>query len=123
MGSLPFLLGSTLIQDKMLVVHSDFCHVADAEPSQQVLPGTSIYVSTKSGLSGFADAVMEDVRDMGVKVVSLLPGLVNTKLGRAKGPLEKKHEHLAAQPGDMIQPSDILYALRCVVRWLFLIWG
>ena len=52
--------------------------------------GGSIYITTKTGLSGFAEALMEDVRDMGVKVVTLYPGLVNTDLGRARGPIERK---------------------------------
>ena len=111
------------------------CVRTDAQPTQQRLPGASIYVTTKTGLAGFAQAVMEDVRDMGIKVVTLFPGLVNTRLGRAKGPIERKYACLAPatracggynialcmgtrynnaaqQPEDMIQCSDLMYAIR-----------
>ncbi len=47
------------------------------------------YVTSKAGLRAFATVVMADARSFGVKVSTILPGIVNTELGRKPGPVER----------------------------------
>lgn len=86
------------------------------------MAGSTPYFASKWGMAGFANALFEDVRPFGVKICSLLPGLVNTEMGTKEGPVK----YFA--PSDLIQSSDIsdatLYVIRssptvCPVRIVF----
>jgi short-subunit dehydrogenase len=62
----------------------------------------SNYCAAKHGLLGFANALFEDVRERGVKVCSVLPGVVDTDM-HASDPLM---DH-----AKMIQPEDVAAAV------------
>jgi NADP-dependent 3-hydroxy acid dehydrogenase YdfG len=65
--------------------------------SKKTYAGGTNYCAAKFGLLGFAGALFEDVRERGIKVCSILPGVVNTDMH-------------AGEPFDqdkMIQPEDI----------------
>ena len=55
----------------------------------QALPGVAPYATSKAGLAAFARVAMADVRDFGVKVSTIFPGLVNTQMGTRDGPVSK----------------------------------
>ena len=64
------------------------------------------YVASKHGIVGFAGSVFQDVRERGVKVCAICPGLVETSLTHS----------LDADAGKMIQPEDIAEAARYALR-------
>ena len=68
--------------------------------------GQGPYIASKMGLLGLANSVFADVRDYGIRVVSLLPGLVATELGERPPP-----ESLGMTTGELISAQDILDAL------------
>eukprot|EP00013_Stygamoeba_regulata_P017687 CAMPEP_0177678824 /NCGR_PEP_ID=MMETSP0447-20121125/29222_1 /TAXON_ID=0 /ORGANISM="Stygamoeba regulata, Strain BSH-02190019" /LENGTH=555 /DNA_ID=CAMNT_0019187867 /DNA_START=85 /DNA_END=1750 /DNA_ORIENTATION=- len=51
-------------------------------------PGIAPYYMTKKGLWGLAETAWLDVREKGIKISCICPGLVNTELGVRKGPVE-----------------------------------
>jgi NAD(P)-dependent dehydrogenase (short-subunit alcohol dehydrogenase family) len=61
------------------------------------MANSSVYCAAKHGLDGFAEALFEEVRETGVRVVRIHPGYVNTDLVAGRGLDERK----------MIQPADI----------------
>ncbi|BDI30168.1 aldehyde dehydrogenase [Capsulimonas corticalis] len=64
------------------------------------------YVASKHGVVGFAGSVFKDVRERGVKVCAICPGLVETSI---------THD-IGADHAKMIQPEDIAEAARYVLR-------
>ena len=64
------------------------------------------YVASKHGIAGFAGSVFQDVRERGVKVCAICPGLVETSIT----------DGLDADAAKMIQPEDVAEAARYVLR-------
>ena len=60
--------------------------------------GGTNYCAAKFGQLGFANSLFEDIRHLGIKVSSIMPGVVNTDM-------HKDDETLDAQL--MLQPSDV----------------
>jgi NAD(P)-dependent dehydrogenase (short-subunit alcohol dehydrogenase family) len=48
--------------------------------SKQVFKGMSAYCASKFGALGFTEALREDVRERGIRVVALIPGAVDTEI-------------------------------------------
>ncbi len=65
-------------------------------------PMNAAYIASKHGLAGFAGALFQDVRDKGIKVCAIFPGLV------AAGPALNLGLDLAT----LIQPEDVAEAIR-----------
>ena len=77
------------------------------------VPGLAPYLATKHGLRGFAESLFEEVRDHGVRVSCICPGLVNTAMGaelRAAYP-----EFLDLEPDATVQPADVADAVLYVL--------
>jgi NADP-dependent 3-hydroxy acid dehydrogenase YdfG len=70
--------------------------------SRKAYAGGSNYCAAKFGLLGFAGSLFEDVRERGIKVCSILPGLVNTQMHAGDEDLD---------PAKMIQPEDVAQAV------------
>lgn len=70
--------------------------------SRKTYAGGANYCAAKHGLLGFAGALFEDVRERGVKVCSLLPGVINTDMHAADPQMDK---------AKMIQPEDVAAAV------------
>lgn len=67
-------------------------------------PGGGSYGSTKAGLIGLSDSLYRELAPLGIRVVSLCPGWVNTDMAKVSGtPLEDR---------EMIQAEDILKTIR-----------
>jgi len=67
--------------------------------------GSGIYAATKHALIGFSGCLFEDVREHGVKVSTILPGFVETKMT----------ERLKMDQSRMIAPDDIADAVEFVL--------
>jgi NADP-dependent 3-hydroxy acid dehydrogenase YdfG len=70
--------------------------------SRKAYAGGTNYCAAKFGLLGFAGALFEDVRERGIKVCSILPGVVDTGMHEGDG---------APDPAKMIQPEDVAAAV------------
>lgn len=66
--------------------------------SRRSYAGGTNYCAAKFGLLGFANALFEDIKERGIKVSSILPGVVNTDMHRGDPKL---------QEAKMIQPEDV----------------
>lgn len=64
------------------------------------------YCAAKFGLLGFANSLFEDIREQGIKVSNILPGLVNTDM-------HKDDSKLASEK--MIQPEDIAQTVEFIL--------
>jgi NADP-dependent 3-hydroxy acid dehydrogenase YdfG len=64
------------------------------------------YCAAKHGLLGFAGALFDDIRSRGIKVSSILPGVVDTDMHKGEAGLD--HEK-------MIQPEDVAKAVAYVL--------
>lgn len=64
--------------------------------------GGEIYNSSKAALKSYAGCLYEDVRELGIKVVTIYPGLVNTAMNSGDKFDDNK----------MIQPDDIASAVN-----------
>lgn len=74
--------------------------------SRKTYAGGTNYCAAKFGLLGFAGSLFEDVRARGIKVCSILPGVVNTDMHSDDASFE--HEQ-------MIQPQDIAQTVEFVL--------
>lgn len=75
--------------------------IASTASKRTYAKGTN-YCAAKFGLVGFTGALFEDVRERGIKVCSILPGVVNTDM-HADDPSFDKEK--------MIQPQDVAQAV------------
>ena len=66
--------------------------------ARKVYAGGTNYCATKFALAGFAGCLFEEVRAQGIKVCSILPGVVNTDMHADDPTLD---------PAQMIQPEDV----------------
>ena len=78
--------------------------------ARRAYPGNAAYVASKHGLAGLAHAVFLDVRDHGVKVSLVSPGLVAAGAGLLS-PAGRD------RPGDLLTPDDVAAAVRFVVTF------
>ena len=76
--------------------------------------GMSAYTCTKYGLRGFGYGVFEDLRERGVSVTNIYPGLTNTALGaqfrQGFSELSELKHH------EMLQPTDIAQTVSFAVK-------
>ena len=75
--------------------------------ARQAYPHNAAYVASKHGLRGLAEALWLDVRDRGVKVSTVSPGLVAAGAGLAS-------PEAARRPDLLLQPADVAAAVRFV---------
>lgn len=74
--------------------------------SMKTYKGGSNYCATKFGLLGFARSLFEDLREKGIKVCSILPGVVNTDMHKD----DQSFDH-----DQMIQPADVAQLTRFIL--------
>lgn len=70
--------------------------------------GGSAYNASKFGLLGFSEAAMQDLRQDGIRMATVLPGSVATEFGH---PSSKKESSW------MLQPEDVAEAVADLVRF------
>eukprot|EP00047_Mylnosiga_fluctuans_P020007 m.88059 g.88059 ORF g.88059 m.88059 type:complete len:544 (+) comp8349_c1_seq1:125-1756(+) len=94
--------------------HVIFVNTTLAPDNAQAIPGVAPYVTSKAGLAGFARVAHADVRDFGVKVSTIFPGLVNTVMGVRQGPVEKLRQ-TKVNPAAIIQPEEIAECVLFII--------
>jgi NADP-dependent 3-hydroxy acid dehydrogenase YdfG len=75
--------------------------------ARKTYAGGTNYCATKFALAGFAGCLFEEVRERGIKVCSILPGVVNTDMHAQDASFEK-HQ--------MIQPEDVADTVAFVLQ-------
>lgn len=70
--------------------------------SRKSYGGGANYCAAKFGLLGFAGALFEDLRERGIKVISILPGQVNTDMHK---------DEAGIVPERLIDPADVADAV------------
>lgn len=78
--------------------------------AKQAFPHNAAYVASKHGLAGYARSVFLEVRDQGVKVSLVNPGLVLAGAG-LYAPAASAH------PERLLQPADVAAAVRFIVTF------
>jgi NADP-dependent 3-hydroxy acid dehydrogenase YdfG len=78
--------------------------------ARRAYPWNAAYVASKHGLAGLAQATFLDVRDLGVKVSLVSPGLVAAGAGLLSPAGQER-------PGDLLTPDDVAAAVRFVVTF------
>lgn len=74
--------------------------------SKRTYAGGTNYCAAKFGLLGFANSLFEDIREKGIKVSSILPGVVNTDIHKDDSKLN---------PEKMIQPQDVAQTVEFIL--------
>lgn len=74
--------------------------------SKKTYVGGTNYCAAKFGLLGFANSLFEDIREQGIKVSNILPGLVNTDMHKDDPKLDSDK---------MIQPEDIAQSVEFIL--------
>jgi NADP-dependent 3-hydroxy acid dehydrogenase YdfG len=78
--------------------------------ARRAYPFNAAYVASKHGLAGLAHGTFLDVRDRGVKVSLVSPGLVAAGAGLLSPAGQER-------PGDLLTPDDVAAAVRFVVTF------
>jgi NAD(P)-dependent dehydrogenase (short-subunit alcohol dehydrogenase family) len=73
--------------------------------SKNAFAGGAAYNASKFGLLGFSEAIMQDLRQQGIRVSTVLPGSVNTHFGGDEAEADWK-----------IQPQDVAEAILYVLQ-------
>ena len=84
-------------------------------------PGGAAYNASKSGLNGFSEAMMQDIRYDGIRVSYIMPGSVDTDFGAASGnkpraPWKLTGEDVAKAIIDLYRVPSRALASRIEVR-------
>jgi short-subunit dehydrogenase len=72
--------------------------------SQSPGPWQSVYHGTKAFVQSFTEAIREEVKDKGVAITALLPGVTDTDFFRKAGMLESK---IVQDKSKMADPADV----------------
>ena len=78
--------------------------------ARRAYPMNAAYVASKHGLAGLAHGTFLDLRDHGVKVSLVSPGLVAAGAGLWSPAGQER-------PGELLQPDDVAAAVRFVVTF------
>ncbi|RMF12516.1 MAG: SDR family oxidoreductase [Candidatus Dadabacteria bacterium] len=73
---------------------------------RNAFPGNSGYCASKFGLRGFAESLFYDVRDAGIHVCHIAPGMTATDMTR---------DTPGADPGRMMSPETVAEAVRFAI--------
>lgn len=75
--------------------------------SRKAYAGGTNYCAGKWGILGFSNSLFEDLKEKGIKVSSILPGLVNTDMHKGDSKLNEDK---------MIQPEDIAQTVEFILQ-------
>ena len=71
-------------------------------------PGQTNYAASKAGMIGFSKALAKEVATRGIRVNTIAPGFIETKMTEKLSPEQLKEMHIPL--GRMGDPADIAYA-------------
>jgi NAD(P)-dependent dehydrogenase (short-subunit alcohol dehydrogenase family) len=83
-----------------------------SEAGKKGFPGSTAYCATKYGLCGFGDALREEMRPHGIRVINVLPGQVDTTAWDGSG---LDLEQLGIRRDRMLRPEEVADAIAHAV--------
>ncbi len=102
----PMVLTRLVLPDMLAHSHGAIINIASIA-GKRGRAGEAAYAAAKFGLLGFTQALYEEVRDHGIKVTAICPGLVDTELI----PPNKKVDR-----AKFLQPVDIAEVVEQVLK-------
>jgi NAD(P)-dependent dehydrogenase (short-subunit alcohol dehydrogenase family) len=83
-----------------------------SEAGKRGFPGSSAYCASKFGLCGFGDAIREELRPAGIRVINVLPGQVDTAAWNGCG---LDLDRLGIRRDRMMKPEQVADAIAHAV--------
>src|SRR6185295_10303132 len=83
-----------------------------SEAGKKGYPGSSAYCASKFGLCGFGDAIREELRPAGIRVINVLPGQVDTQAWDGCG---LDIDRIGIRRDKMMKPEQIADAIAHAV--------
>jgi NAD(P)-dependent dehydrogenase (short-subunit alcohol dehydrogenase family) len=65
--------------------------------AKRVFPGSSAYIASKHGALGFTNALREELREQGIRVIALLPGATDTAIWKTLWPQAPRKKMMSAK--------------------------
>ena len=75
----PFFVTRAVIRGMLARKRGRAIVNVSSEAGKKGFPGSAAYCASKYGLCGFGDAIREELRPAGIRVINVLPGQVDTK--------------------------------------------
>jgi len=75
---------------------------------RRVIPNMAAYVAAKHGVVGFSGALLREVKDRGIRVSVLLPGIIDTYFGGG--------EEGSRDPSWSLHPADVAAVIETLLR-------
>ncbi|HET6164387.1 MAG TPA: SDR family oxidoreductase [Planctomycetota bacterium] len=75
----PFFVTRAVIRGMLARKRGRAIVNVSSEAGKKGFPGSGAYCASKYGLCGFGDAIREELRPAGIRVINVLPGQVDTK--------------------------------------------
>jgi 3-oxoacyl-[acyl-carrier protein] reductase len=101
----PMVLTRLVLPDMLAHGRGAIVNIASIA-GKQGRGGEAAYAASKFGLIGFTQSLFEEVRDHGIKVVAICPGLVDTELIPQNRRVDR---------AKFLQPADIAEAVHDVL--------
>ncbi|WP_457653274.1 SDR family oxidoreductase [Rhodocaloribacter sp.] len=79
-----------------------------SDVGRRVIPNMAAYVAAKHGVVGFSGALLREVKDRGIRVSVLLPGIIDTYFGGG--------EEGARDPSWSMHPADVAEVIHTLLR-------
>eukprot|EP01083_Nonionella_stella_P002628 7528_1 len=106
--SVPYLKQTKSFHRAMNVAIIQISSKASTFRSPDFAVGNSIYCASKFAVRGFSNCLFKELKDFGIKVCQIMPGMVNTEM-------TKKYEETMILE-NMIQSNDISYAVNFILN-------
>jgi short-subunit dehydrogenase len=94
----PVLLTQALLPGWLTRKHGMVVNVA-SDLSRRYLANMAPYVASKAGLLGFAGSLLREVKSQGIKVTTILPGIIDTAFNGARE--GEKQESWSLRPTEL----------------------
>lgn len=86
--------------------------------AKRVFPGSSAYIASKHGALGFTNALREEVRAQGVRVIALLPGAADTAIWNTLWPEAPRKKMMSAKAVAMATVNALAAPIESTVEEL-----
>jgi NAD(P)-dependent dehydrogenase (short-subunit alcohol dehydrogenase family) len=86
--------------------------------AKRVFPGSSAYIASKHGALGFTNALREELRAQGIRVIALLPGAADTAIWNTLWPEAPRKKMMSAKAVAVAVVSALTMPLESTVEEL-----
>ncbi len=108
----PFFVTRAVIRGMLARKRGRAIVNVSSEAGKRGFPGSGAYCASKYGLCGFGDAIREELRPAGIRVINVLPGQVDTKAWDGCG---LDLERIGLRREKMMKPEQVADAIAHAV--------